>query len=306
MNRGRMLFHRDFHGPTGGHGKVRDYFGHALALGWDARVYLTPGSLRDASNPWMDVPERIEPQWRPDTADMLFLAGMDWAALPNQGDGGPPILNLVQGVRHADPALPLHGWLDRPAWRICVSHPVAVAIAGTGRVNGQVRVIPAAIDLVALQSAAGARAGGTVFIGAAKDPALGIALAARLRDAGLRVDLATRWMTRPDYLVALASAEIAIPLPLPQEGFFLPGLEAMALGCLTVMPHCIGSHEYARDGKNCVLAARDPEALAAAVLRLGDREARGSLLRNARETAARHDLPAEQAAFGAVLEEATA
>ena len=74
----RILFHRDFKEYTGGHGKVWDYFNHAIALGLDARVYLTPDSLRDASNPWLSIPERIESAWQPEKADLLFLAGMDW------------------------------------------------------------------------------------------------------------------------------------------------------------------------------------------------------------------------------------
>src|SRR5690606_19664221 len=64
MSARRILFHRDFRGQTGGHGKVWNYFHHALALGLDARVYLTDDALRDETNPWMQVPGRIEADWR--------------------------------------------------------------------------------------------------------------------------------------------------------------------------------------------------------------------------------------------------
>lgn len=302
MSGPKMLFRRDFLGYTGGHGKVWNYFNHALALGWDARVHLTAASLRDASNPWMAVPERIEPQWRPDQADMLFLAGMDWEAWPpGPGRERKPTVALVQHVRHADPALPLYRFLQRPAWRICVSQAVADAIAGTGQVQGPVQVIPAALDLPA--GIPHREAGRDVFIGALKAPQLGVELAAQLRDRGCRVVLSEGWLPRSEYLAQLARAAVAVPLPHPTEGFFLPGLEAMALGCPLVMPDCRGNGEYAMDDGNCLMPAAEPGALAAAVERLlADPALAARLVVAGQETAARYSLATEREAFAALLD----
>lgn len=296
-----MLFHRDFLGYTGGHGKVWDYFNHALALGWDARVYLTPRSLRDSSNPWLAMPARIEQNWRPQQAQMLFVAGMDWSALPEASGARQPVLNLVQHVRHGDPALPLRGFLARPAWRICVSQAVAAAIKATGQVNGPVRVIPAALNLPPLPPP-GAASG--VFIGALKNPALGQALAAELRAREIVVTLADGWLPRPDYLAALARAQVVVPLPHATEGFFLPGLEAMALERPVVMPDCEGSAQYAIDGENCLMPPPEPAALAAAVERLlADPVLATALVAGGGRAAARHGLPAERDAFASVIQE---
>lgn len=298
-----MLFHRDFLGYTGGHGKVWNYFNHALALGWDARVYLTPASLRDASNPWLSMPDRIETQWRPEAAELLFLGGVDWLALEGRDTASlPPVVNLVQHVRHADSAQPLRAFLRRPAWRICVAQAVADAITATGEVAGEVRVIPAALDIdVPMEGAKAARRG--LFIGALKGPALGRALAARLASAGYEVRLEDALLPRADYLAALASAEAAVLLPHPTEGFYLPGLEAMALGCPVVMPPCVGSGQYARDGVNCLMPSADVEALAEAVTSLADAVLRERLCGAGLETARGHGLPAERDAFAALLRE---
>ena len=297
-----MLFHRDFRGYTGGHGKVWDYFNHALALGWDARVHLTAGSQRDAGNPWMTVPDRIEPEWRPEQADVLFLAGMDWESCPSVHGCEKPVVALVQHVRHADPSLPLYRFLEQPAWRICVSQAVAAAIAGTGRVQGPVWVIPAALDLPAGIPPRGNGRG--VFIGALKDPVLGAELAALLRGRGHEVVLSEGWLPRNEYLAQLACAAVAVPLPHPTEGFFLPGLEAMALGCPLVMPDCLGNGEYAVDGGNCLVPAAEPAALATAVERvLADPVLAVRLAAAGRETAAAHSLPAERQAFARLLRE---
>lgn len=296
-----MLFHRDFLGYTGGHGKVWNYFNHALELGWDARVYLTPASLRDVSNPWLSLPDRIELEWRPETADVLFLAGMDWLALGARDTATlPPVVNLVQHVRHADPAQPLRAFLQRRAWRICVAKAVADAITATGEVVGEVRVIPAALDTQPIDTTA--RRHG-VFVGALKAPALGRAVAAELLALGHEVRLEDRLIPRADYLAALSSAGISVLLPHPTEGFYLPGLEAMSLGCAVVMPSCVGSSQYAQDGVNCLMPPAAVDALVGAVARLADARLHGQLRKAGLETARGHGLPAEREAFASLLQE---
>lgn len=300
MSAVRMLFHRDFRGYTGGHGKVWDYFNHALALGFDARVYLTPESLRDAGNPWMALPERIEPRWQPRLpADVLFVAGMDWQAVPADAPGAR-VVNLVQGLRHADAGLPLRAFLSRPAARICVSQAVADAIVASGEVNGEVRVIAAALNLPDVRRQADAR--DTVLIAALKNPQIGREVAALLRRQGHRVELLDACLPRDEFLAALARARIAVMLPYRHEGFFLPGLEAMALGCAVAMPACAGNAEYALDGGNCLMPEADAQALAAAVQHLHDDTALQSrLIAAGCITASRHTLAAERAAFAEFL-----
>lgn len=298
----RILFRRDFKEYTGGHGKVWDYFNHAVALGLDARVYLTPDSLRDDSNPWLSMPQRIEPAWQPEKADLLFLGGMDWAALNASDTLHPPIINLVQHVRHADPALPLRRFLSRQACRICVSHAVSEAIVATGEVVGAVRVIPAALNLPAIESASG-NARHEVFIGAFKNPVLGQRLHEQLKTQGLAARLSTHWLPRRDFLDALASAHTAVLLPHATEGFFLPGLEAMALDCAVVMPDCNGNNEYAVDGLNCLMPAPTASSLSAAVARLQGHGLHASVRTAGRQTAARHTLLGEREAFASVLAE---
>ncbi|MDZ4348796.1 MAG: glycosyltransferase family 4 protein [Xanthomonadaceae bacterium] len=301
MSRGLMLFHRDFRGYTGGHGKVWDYFNHALAAGWDARVFFSPQSLRDVSNPWLAVPECIEADWQPERADVLFLAGLDWLALPSvrQCDDRP-IINLVQHVRHADPGQPLRAFLSRRALRICVSAPVADAISGTGEVCGPVRVIEAALNLPD-RSGQLARRGGLV-IDALKAPALGLALADALNQKGIAATLIAERVGRSDYLDRLASAEIAVLLPHPTEGFYLPALEAMALGCATVVPDCVGNRAYLQPGINALVPEPNPTALTDAVRRLiRDADLRARLVAAGRATAARFSLSEERRRFRDLL-----
>jgi hypothetical protein len=233
-----ILFHRDFGGLTGGHLKVWDYYRHAThSRRYRPRIYLTPESVRDAGNPWLSGPSPPLTAWRPAAADVLFLAGLDWEAVPEPV--AMPVINLVQGVRHADRGDPRRAFLVRPAIRICVSDEVADAIGGTGLVNGPVHVIPNGIDLDDLPPPAAVR-DTPVLVAGAKNPAFATAVAERLGVAGVRADCLLAGLPRPAFLARLARAQVAVTLPLDREGFFLPALEAMAVGASVAAAGLIG------------------------------------------------------------------
>ena len=295
----RLLFHRDFTEYTGGHGKVWDYFRHAQALGWDARVYLTPRSLRDASNPWMQCPQYVLPQWQPEACDVLFLAGMDWAALPNPQQPPRPVINLLQHVRHAWPEHPLRAFLSAPARRICVSQPVADAVLATGAVNGVVTVIPAALDLPPSETVP-TKDG--VLIAGLKAVALAEDTAQLLRQQGVPVEVLTGWLPRAEYLRKVAAAQVLLALPHPEEGFYLPALEGMALGVPVVTTDSIGSREYVRAGSNCLLAERQASALAEAALGALQPTQAAALQRAGHATASGYGQAQERARFADVLQ----
>lgn len=297
----RMLFHRRFEGYSGGHGKVWDYFNHALALGFDARVHFAEGSTLGRGNPWAGVLERIEPTWCPQAADVLFIAGMDWDVVPAGLESTTPVVNLLQAVRHADVGSPLRAFLARRALRLCVAPAIAEAVRATGEAVGTIEVVPAAIDIAGTATApAGSRCG--VLIDGIKQPALAVAVAAALSADGIEVDLLLEHRPRGDYLRALAGAAIAVLLPLEREGFYLPALEAMALGTPVVTLDAIGNRAYLRDGANALVVAADGDALAAAArVLLTDPALAARLAAEGRHTARRHSPDGERAAFASAL-----
>src|SRR5207253_3787485 len=115
-----VLFHRDFGGFTGGHLKVWDYFNHVkFSPKHEARIAFTPESQWDSTNPWSGSRDLVV-AWQPETADILFLAGTDWRALPKteRRHWKQPIINLIQHPRHAEPKSELRGFLANRAARI--------------------------------------------------------------------------------------------------------------------------------------------------------------------------------------------
>lgn len=262
--RGLILFHRDFRGMTGGHLKVWHYLCHSDASRrYRPGVHLTPQSRRDDSNPFLAVqPDRLRPTWRPEEAEVLFVAGLDWRAVPEAWPG--PIVNLVQGVRHAAAGDPRRLFLGRRAVRICVSEEVADAIRATGEVNGPVFTIPNAIDVPPAGDAPANRST-PLLVAGWKAPALTAVVADRLRAVGHDPEVIDSALPRGEFLGRLAASRVVVFLPLDAEGCFLPALEAFALGCLVVCPDCVGNRQFCRDRETCLRPSHDVESIVAAV-----------------------------------------
>ncbi len=302
-----ILFVRQLETFSGGHLKVFDYLGHAASASWLApRLYLAPSS--DEALARSLTPTGVERIARPTKADLYFVAGMDWALLDEGGLdlSEAPVVNLIQHVWHAHEGNPRRQYLARPALRICVSPEVASAI--TPLANGPVLTIPNGVDVAGLGTD-GAPRHRRVFIGGLKNPGEAQACAAALATAGAEVDLCLQPVDRYAYLARIAACQVSVLLPSPLEGFYLPGLEAMALGSVPVVPDCLGARSFCLDGHNCLVPAyRSGDICTAALRLLGDNEVRERMRVNGAATAARHSLAREREraleAFGNALEEA--
>ena len=101
----------------------------------------------------------------------------------------------------------------------------------------------------------------------------------------------------------LGESRIAVCLPHAEEGFYLPALEAMALGCLVVTLDCIGNRGFCLHEESCLIADHNAESLLQATRRalaMSGSE-RHRMHRRARDIAAAHSLEAERLRFHAIL-----
>lgn len=302
--RGMLLFHRDFRGLTGGHLKVWHYLRHAAeSRCFRPRVFLTATSRRDASNPFLaGDPDGLVPSWQPEQADALFLAGLDWMAVPEAWS--KPVVNLIQGVRHANAGDQRRGYLSRRAVRICVSEEVADAILATGLVNGPVLTIPNAVEVPAL-SVGRERRRTPLLVAGWKEPERTAVVVAALAAAGFEPEVIAARLPREEFLGRVAAAEVVLFLPLEEEGCFLPALEAFALGSLVVCPDCVGNRQFCRDGDTCLRPGHATANLVAAVataLAMTPSE-RERIVAAARAEAAARGLEREKRAFLAMLDD---
>ena len=305
-----MLFYRDFKRFTGGDLKVWDYFNHVRSSErHTALVRFTADSAWGPTNPWTAAREHVIGEDDDVDFDVLFLSGIDWRGMipiEERNEYRRPIINLVQHVWHACPNDPLnrHRFLPHKAIRICVSPQIDKAIVATGQVRGPVFMIPNGLDLEDLSGMADAPARDIdVLVAANKRPDLGRAVAARLRREGRVVELVDQRIPRWDLIRLMSRARVSVLVPNPKEGFYLPALEAMAVGTVVVCPDCIGNRSFCLPGENCFRPEHDEDAIvAAAETALQEEPGLDELRARALATARSHDIAGERAAFLDILD----
>ena len=299
-----IIFHRDLEEYTGGHQKVADYFAHVKSSSsFDPTIVFSSNSRWDESNPWFPEYQYQSLDYIPANYDYAFLAGMDWQMyLSSPHPKNQPVINLIQHVRHADPAQPMHQFLSERAVRICVSPEVASAINATGKVNGPVFTIANGIDIPALEPQ---QKGHDVVIFGPKNPQLAKELNNNLTQQGIHAFCAMDWMPREELLLLLASSRIAVMLPNETEGFYLPALESMRYADITIVPDCVGNRSFCHHRQNCLMPDYNSAALAAAVCEaiefLQQPEQLNIFKRNCEATLEYHSLQRECTEFLALM-----
>ena len=303
-----VLFYRDFRVFSGGDLKVWDYFNHVRESSrYQALIHFSPQSVWNESNPWRDMKASVVPSWNEVHPDILFLGGTDWRMLDEaeRGRYRVPVVNIIQGVRHAAPDDERYPFLRYRAIRIFLSEAVAEPVRASGQVNGPIVVIPNGMDTRGMPGALPqSEKDIDILISALKQPALGAQLQQALAEPQRRVELLPSQLPRPEYVALLNRARIVLHLPSFVGGFCLPALEAMALDALLVCPDCIGNRSLCLPGHNCFRPDYDAHSLLRdtnAALRLSPERA-AEMRRNARATVAQHTLTAERARFIELLD----
>ena len=314
-----VWFHRGIAALTGGQVKHGHYFDHVRTMpGFSRKLTFSKpppneARARERQALWPAEDGSLVARWIPVSGDVLFLEGVDWLYLAENGllALANPRINLVQGVRHADESLApnLYRYLAERAVRICVSQEVADAISATGRPKGPILTIPNGIDIALFEAdEEGSPAGyetrrQSITIVGYKSPDLARGLSERLDAECIEHLLVMKFLDRSAFLDLLAESRVAVCLPYAVEGFYLPAIEAMASGSVVVTLDCVGNRSFCLHAENCLVAEPGPESLLRMTKRALAMPApeRGLLHQRARDTAVRHSLEAERERFHAVL-----
>ena len=308
--------------PVGGVIKLMDYVRHARDAGHEAVIVV--GHRFDPQAPLFAQPRlRDFRSWGvpivPSSAlsvrddDLFFFS---WP--PNFSVAEPfmpwmrceRIIHIVQGIRHTYPEF-LGGYglrlLSRPITRIAISDHVRAAIAPHVNPSSILRTIPLAhpTDFFVRQ-----RTGDDWH-----DP-IRVAYTTWKSEAGLAVETALSGDPKFEFrsirrhvdwntVRALYHwADVFLCCPRIQEGFHLPGLEAMAAQCLVVTPDILGNREYCEFGANCIQVEwSNTDSYRSALYRIAAMNATERMAFRAAGalTAGRRQLAAERDGFAALL-----
>lgn len=310
---GRLHVLVPFWGLAGGVIKVLDYAEHGQRAGFDVTLWAPEEEPTDPLLETLPVLERLVAadvgRRRLDTLSagdigdddlMLFTEPAHGALIDRLGVRPERVIHLVQGTRHATPTWNggLHyRLLHRRFVRIAVSAQVHAAIAPHVHPALRLHVVPEGhdVDYFAVDRPPAGAGRVRVLYSTWKSN-----LGDRVSELCGGDDIAFTAMRTPKSWPALAnhyrSTDIFLGCPGPEEGFYLPGLEAMAAGCAVVMSLVGGNEAYAHDGINMVACPYD-DALshAMAIRRLARQpELRQSLSSAGYATAQEHRLEPER------------
>lgn len=247
-NKVRFCFYRDYQRYTGGHQKFKDYMQHIAELpNVDCHLY-SKNTCDVMPNLFSSLPNVvIDEIYEPEKADVVFLAGMDWNAYLPKKTNGQKVVNLIQHVRHGDRQNPLFEFLKHEALRICVSEEVRQAILP--HANGECVTITMGHTIPELNT----EKQWDLYILGKKNPIFANKIEKWAKNQKLAVKADTGLVERDAVFDNLAKAKVALVLPNPTEGFFLPGIEAMGLSEHVVVPDCIGNRGYCEPYTNVTL-----------------------------------------------------
>ena len=262
----KFSFHRDYKHYTGGHQKFRDYLLHTVShANTECSLFVQKqcSIMPDFFNHLDNV--NYQQQYTPEQADIVFLAGIDWRHYLQHFSKEQPIINLIQHVRHGEEGSELFSFLQYKALRICVSDAVRDAIAPYA--NGDCVTIPMGHDFPNLSASKDV----DLYVLGKKNPDFAGRIAEWARRRNMVVHIDSELVTRDVVLSNMARSKITLALPNPTEGFFLPGIEAMALSARAIVPDCIANREYCQPFTNATLCEYTESACIRAIEQAIDR-----------------------------------
>lgn len=263
----RVWFLTPTYRPVGGVIKIFDYLLHAVELGYETAVWCREPF--DAELPFF----RIERFQRLVAADVDFgtrltlapsdLVYFSWpddyeVILRELPDGLVPeqLIHIIQNVRHANPrwcdGYPLR-LLSRPMSRIMTNDVVMDAVRDHVNRTSPATVIALGHDIDYFHRARSGGFGDPVRVAYTTwKSRVGDAVASRVGDA-FEFRAVREYVPWRDLRDLYQWADVFLCTPNPEEGFYMPGLEAMAAGAVVLTPDVGGNRAYCDFGRNCLL-----------------------------------------------------
>lgn len=310
---------------AGGVIKILDYADHAAQLGRDVRLWAPPLPDVSAAVSSLPVVERLLTNAAVTIRDVRQLdipepnpliiftepTHIDRIDAVTGRSLGARLIHLIQGTRHANPRWQAgrnYRLLHRPMTRIAVSDQVAAAIGPHTNQRYPLAVILEGHDCdyfagrpLAWQGEPDHLPLRVLYTTWKSD--FGLRVAEHLRNDG-RFEFTSigdecSWPALRNHYHA---ADVLLCTPGPEEGFYLPGLEAMAARVAVVTPLVGGNEAYILRGDNALVTDyEDIESNARCLEQLLSPALRQRLIVAGQDTCDQHRLDRERSDFASLL-----
>ena len=315
-------------GPVGGAVKIFDYVNHALSLGYEPVIAspekYKPGLPLFGISRFSGItPENgvrfvglDKPGLGPD--DLAFISWPSHYSILepkiSRWARHEQVIHIVQNVRHANPTFD-RGYavrlLSRPMARIMTNDVVLEACRPYLNTSSMTEVIMLGNDSAFFHKERSGPFGTPIKVAYTtwkSDVGDRVAAMFRQRNSGFKFKAIREPVGWKELKKLYQWADVFLATPLVEEGFYMPGLEAMAAGAVVISSDAGGNRAYCRFGENCLQAGFEDAAGYADALRALKGYGPGEIerLRRGGHDAVRlHTLEHERDRFGEFMERLT-
>lgn len=264
-----VLFYQHFGKKNvvrGAHHKTFDFFQHIKGFAdYKPVIYFDETSIWEPNIPWFHCFDKMPTlNERVDEPDILFLnSGKDWIKYKEHRSipETMPIVSPVNNFRAVNPSHKSFEFLTRKAVRLCPSQELYQAVNEHPLTNGETIYLPNGVGITQEALAIKHQKTTDILIVGNKNPELARKIYAQIKGMNQRIDVIDGWISKELFQEKLASSKISIHCPKVVEEHYIPGVEAMMLDSLVIIPDCVGNRSYSIHEKTCVVTPYNLEGM---------------------------------------------
>lgn len=250
-------------GFRGAQVKTWDFFQHIKShADFDPHIAFHPDSQWSVAVPWSEQQVVGEQVLLNNPDYYLLKGGNDWRlfleqhTMSQEAQVISPIVNFrVVNFGHYSSEL-----LKLPAIRVCPSPALTNRLLESGMVNGPVHFIANGIDTELFRGIKYEDKTTDLLIVAFKNPEFGKQLAAGI-SGPKHIKVLSKVLPQATFIDEMAQAKIIIHCPQKVEAHYLPGLEGMLQGAVTIIPDCLGNTFYIKHGEDAFVCDYDLDSI---------------------------------------------
>ncbi|MEZ5471428.1 MAG: hypothetical protein R3E90_06585 [Marinicella sp.] len=179
--------------------------------------------------------------------DLLVLkGGQDWLLFKKQFNYSDiPIISPIVNYRVLNEDHPSNQLLELAAVRVCPNSDLKNKLIHYPKTKGQVVCIPHGVNLPSKLIPINHKNIDLLII-ALKNKKLGRQVFDYYKTFGKNVVFIDNYISHQEFMHKISVSKVSLHLPQPAETFYIPGLESLSMGVITIMPDCLGNIDYVK------------------------------------------------------------